>query len=421
MKQSVWSLALLAWCLAGCQQAKPPAPIGAATPGAFQFAYRFKDIPPVDLDNEIRFYQDKLKKAPGDAAVQVALAQAYLSKAQSSGDVSYFGEAEKLVQSALKLKPRNPTGAHLVRASLAEARHDFEGSLKITRSIYQQDAGDFDARAMMSNSLMELGRLPEALALSKALVQEMPGTGSALQAARVLIASGQDAQARPLIEAAMRQEQPQENKASARLRSLLGEMELRHGRLEEAHQFLLASLEAAPENPQTLEILARLKVRQGQGAEAEKLYLTAFAKTQHPLLLREVASIKLARGEEAEARTMLEQAETLLKPEVARGSYGHARDLARVYLDLKRPQEALKLLQQEEKQRQDWRLYELKAIALDHCKDRDGALRALKKALASGIQEPSLYQRAALWEPAAGWQEKLKAIDPSYTPSLLEL
>ncbi|MBT9584397.1 tetratricopeptide repeat protein [bacterium] len=419
MKQSVLSLAM-AWCLVGCQQAKPPVSNGAVTATGFQFAYRFREIPPVDLDNEIRFYREKLKLVPADAAVQVALAQAYLSKAQSSGDVSYFGEAEKLARSALKLKPRNPKGAHMVLASLAEARHDFADSFTIARSIHEQDAGDFDARAMMSNSLMELGRLPEALVLSTALVQDMPGTASALQAARVLIASGRDAQARPLIEAAIRQEQPQENKASARLRSLLGETELRHGNLEEAEKLLQASLEASPENPQTWEILARLKLRQGQGAEAEKLYLAAFAKTQHPLLLREVAMIKLARGEEAESGVILEQAETLLKPEVARGSYGHARDLARVYLDLKRPREALKLLQQEEKQRQDWRLYELKAIALDRCKDRDGALQALKKALASGIQEPSLYQRAVLWEPAAGWQEKLKAIDSSYTPSLLE-
>lgn len=211
-----------------------------------------------------------------------------------------------------------------------------------------------------------------------------------------------------------------ENKISARLRSLLGEIQARHGNLGEAEQFFRASLEASPANAQTTEDLARLKVRQGQFEEAEQLFMAAFAKTQHPLLLREVAQIKQAQGKSEEARSMLGQAETLLRPEVKKGRYGHARDLARVLLDLQRPEEALKLLEQEEKQRQDWRLYELKAIALDALKRRDEALKALKQALGSGIQQPSLYQRAALWEPAGPWAEKLKTIDPTFTPELLE-
>lgn len=211
-----------------------------------------------------------------------------------------------------------------------------------------------------------------------------------------------------------------ENKISARLRSLLGEMDVRHGQLAEAEQFFLASLEASPDNAQTSEDLARLRVRQGRLNEAEELFMAAFARTQHPLLLREVAQLKKARGQTAEAQSMLGQAERLLRPEVQKGRYGHARDLARVLLDQGRPEEALKLLEQEEKQRQDWRLYELKAIALESLKRRPEAVKALKQALGSGIQEPSLYQRAALWEPDGPWAEKLKALDPTFTPEILE-
>jgi tetratricopeptide (TPR) repeat protein len=408
---------ILALLVAGCQ--KPVQTPRSASPTPFAYAYKYKDIAPEDVDNAIQFHQKRLKDARQHPAFQIELAQAYLAKAQLSSDVSYFDEAEKLVAAALKKQPDNKAGL-LVKASLCEARHDFQGAIKILEGMEKKDPGDLSARALLANSLMEVGRVPEALELSKALFRQVPTVGSALQAARAYIASGDDEKARKILEVAIGQEQPMENKISARLRSLLGEIDVRRGRLEEAEQFFLSSLDASPGNAQTSEDLARLKVRQGQLEAAERLYMEAFAKTQHPLLLREVAQIKQAQGKSAEAKSMLEQAVSLLRPEVRQGRYGHARDLARVLLDLDQPQEALKLLQQEEKLRQDWRLYELKALTLDKLGRREEALKALKQALGGGIQEPSLYQRAALWESQGPWAEKLKTLDPTYTPDLLE-
>jgi len=417
-----WSpLLLLALALAapGCRQAAAPA--ASQTPAAFRYAYPFKNIPPENVDNAIRFHKEKLANSHKlePAAFQVALAQAYLAKAQASSDFSYFNEAEKLVDSALKKQPEN-RGALLVKASLCEARHDFQGAIKILEGLEKKDPGDVDTRSMLANSLMEVGRVPEALEISRAIFRKVPTNPAALQVSRTLIASGDDDKARKILEVAIGQEQPMENKASARMRSLLGEIDVRHGNLEEAEQFFRASLEAMPDNAQTTEDLARLKLRQGQPAEAEKLFMASFAQTQHPLLLREVAQIKLAQGKTAESQKMLLQAESLLRPEVQKGGYGHARDLARVLLDLQKPEEALKLLEQEEKQRQDWRLYELKAITLEALKRHDEALKALKQALGSGYQEPALYQRAALWEPQGPWGGKLKTLDPTFTPDMLE-
>lgn len=413
MKSHLLVLALLA---IGCQK---PTTGPTPTPTPFPYAYKYKHIAPEDVDNAITFHKKRLKDARQHPAFQIALAQAYLGKAQVSSDVSYFDEAEKLVDSALKKQPDNRPGL-IAKASLCEARHDFQGAIKILEALEKEDPGDMDVRSLLANSLMEVGRVPEALEISKGIFSQVPTAGAALQAARAYIAAGDDEKARKILETAIGQEQPMENKLSARLRSLLGEMDVRHGKLAEAEQFFLASLEASPDNAQTSEDLARLKVRQGQSEEAEKLFMTAFARTQHPLLLREVAQLKQARGQAEEAKKMLGQAETLLRPEVKKGRYGHARDLARVLLDLGQPEEALKLLEQEEKQRQDWRLYELKAIALEGLKRHEEAVKALKLALGSGIQEPSLYQRAALWEPAGPWAEKLKTLDPTFTPDILE-
>lgn len=408
---------VLALVLVGCQKAQVSPSKPSPTP--FPYAYKYKDIAPEDVDNAIQFHKKRLKDARQHPAFQIELAQAYLAKAQLSSDVSYFDEAEKLVDSALKKQPENKAGL-LVKAGLSEASHDFQGAIKILEAMEKKDPGDLSTRALLANSLMEVGRIPEALEISKGLFRQVPTVGSALQVSRAYIATGDDEKARKILEVAIGQEQPMENKLSARMRSLLGEIALRHGRLEDAELFFRASLEAAPDNAQTLEDLARLKVRQGQSEEAEKLFMSAFTKTQHPLLLREVAQIKQGQGKSEEARAMLLQAQTLLQPEVQKGRYGHARDLARVELDLGHPQEALNLLEREEKQRQDWRLYELKAITLEALSRHPEALKALKSSLGSGILEPSLYQRAALWEPAGPWAERLKTIDPTYTESFLE-
>lgn len=411
---------LLAVLALGCQRPDHPGtPYTPSPTPAFQYAYAFRDIKPEDVDNAIEFHKKRLKDARQHPRYKVALAQAYLAKAQQSSDVSYFDEAEKLVDEALKKIPDDKS-ALLAKASLCEARHDFQGSIKICQALEKKDPGDVDTQSLLANSLMEVGSLPEALKLAQSIFRQMPTVPAATLAARAYIATGDDEKARKILEVAMTQEQPMENKLSARLRSLCGEMDVRHGKLAEAEQFYLASLDASPENAQTTEDLARLKLRQGQPAEAEKLFMASFAKTQHPLLLREVAQIKASQGHAEESKSMLEQARALLEPEVKKGRYGHARDLARVLLDLGQDQEALKLLEQEEKQRQDWRLYELKAITLERLQRHDEAVKALKQALGGGYLEPSLYQRMALWEPQGPWAEKLKSLNPDYTPEMLE-
>jgi tetratricopeptide (TPR) repeat protein len=411
---------LLALLALGCQGTGQPGPQATPSPTpAFQYAYAFRDIKPEDVDNAIEFHKKRLKNARQHPLFKVALAQAYLAKAQQSSDVSYFDEAEKLVDEALKKLPADKS-ALLVKASLCESRHDFQGSIKICQSLEKKDPGDLDTRSLLANSLMEVGNLPEALKLAQGIFRQMPTIAAATLAARAYIATGDDEKARKILEVALTQEQPMENKISARMRSLLGEMDVRHGKLAEAEQFYRSSLEASPENAQTTEDLARLKLRQGEPGEAEKLFMASFAKTQHPLLLREVAQIKAAQGNAEQSKSMLEQARALLEPEVKKGRYGHARDLARVLLDLGQNEEALKLLEQEERQRQDWRLYELKAITLERLRRHDEAVKALRQAVGGGYLEPSLYQRMALWEPQGPWAEKLKSLNPDYTPEMLE-
>ena len=376
--------------------------------------YPYKGVAGRSPDKEVEFFKERLKSRPDSFTELNNLAQAYLTRSQTSGDLAYLIEAEKLAGRSLELSKDGNHGALVVMASVAEARHEFTRSLEIAQSIYAQEPSNLDSQALLANSLLELGRVQEAKVYIDQVRQAMPTSAAAIQSARVLIASGLDKEARELLEEAVRREQPQEQKVSARLRSLLGEIAFRHGRLDEARVLFGESIQVSPVNPFALQGLARVEACQGHYDKGFEIYTEAFAGSQNPAFMTEMARMKAHAGDKAQAARMLGQAESLLRPELEQGRFGHARDLAQVLLDQGKPEEALTVLHRKEEQRQDWRFHELESMALEALKKNDEALVALKKALDTGIQEPSLYYRASHLDPEGDWGGKLKFIDPGY-------
>jgi predicted negative regulator of RcsB-dependent stress response len=102
---------------------------------------------------------------------------------------------------------------------------------------------------------------------------------------------------------------------------------------------------------------------------------------------------------------------------VGNGLIGHARDLAKVLLDMKKPEEALKVLKEEQAYRRDHRNFELQAQALADMKKPKEALAQLDQAMAFGYQDPIFYLRAAELAKQAGdpraaeFESKAKALD----------
>ena len=406
------ALLILALLLCGCQASKKDGPYG----------YRFENVPSNSLDVEIEFYVKRLKQRPKSFLERNNLAQAYLSKAQQGGEPSFYGLAEKLAQESLAIQGPGNTAAKLILASVAEARHDFQRSLELTRQVYELDPTDADARSLMSNSLMEMGAVQEAYNL--AVGQRLPSPAALMQLARLQILRGEDDKARKALEYAIKTEQPQERRLSARLRSLLAEIDYRHGNLSESRRLFELSARILKNNPPALQGLAKIALREKNPQQAEQYLTEAFSYNQDPGVLIDLARLK----PESEADHLRQKAASLLTPEIQQGRYGHARDLARLRLDEGKPEEALKLLEQEEKQRKDWKLYELKARALEQLKEPAKADESLQKAMASGLQDPALFLRAARLQRALGnqakaadWEKSARELDPGLTEEFLDL
>jgi hypothetical protein len=82
------------------------------------------------FQNEIAFYQARIRNNPGDGLDLAALAGAYLGKARSSGQSAWYLLAQQAAERSLAALPFYNTGAELILAEVAQSQHDFSGALK---------------------------------------------------------------------------------------------------------------------------------------------------------------------------------------------------------------------------------------------------------------------------------------------------
>jgi len=414
VKSSRSLLLLIALSTLGCQKPTVPGPGNSAK------SYAYSDIKGPSVEEEIRFYEQRCKERPTSWADKVFLANAYLTKAQAEDNDELFGKAEKLATEVLKTRPEIKD-AQLVLAHVSEGHHNFKGSYEICHKLYKQDPNDLALYSMISNSLLEMGEVEEAGKWAKPLVERASSTGILVHAARIAIYQGEDDRAAKYLEAALKLEQPQERKSSARIRSLWGDIHLRHGRLKEARELLEVSLGIHKRSLPALLALARLERREGKPDRALQLLREAHAYFGNPAILTEMALMEERLGNAEQARTLRKQATDILREEVGSGLIGHARDLAKVLLDQGQHAEALKVLQEEQKYRRDHRNFELQAMAYEGLNKPKEGLMAMEKALQHGYQDPALFARAAriaaqAQDPRSGqWEKRAKELDPGFS------
>jgi len=400
----------------GCQLTRPPGQ--SSTPG-LGAAYPFQSVKGPSVEEEIAFYESRCKQRPQSSSDRAFLAQAYLTKAQAEDNDELFSRALKTAEDSLKMLPEGNKTAEFVLAGVAEGHHNFRQAYEISLKIYQADPNEMGTYSMISNSLLEMGRLAEAERWAAPLRQSSTA-GACVHMARIAIYQGKDPQAEALLERALELEQPQERKTSARIRSLLGDIALRHGQLAKAGEYLDQSLQIQRRSLPALLCRARLARRQGQPEQALQLLSEAHAFFQNPALLTEMASLHQQLGRTSEAVALQDRAAAILRQEVGHGMIGHARDLARVLLDQGKAREAIKVMLEEQKYRQDHRSFELLAQAYLADGRPKEALRAIEQALAGGYQDPAVFSLASriaskASDPrGADWAEAARRLDPGF-------
>jgi tetratricopeptide (TPR) repeat protein len=114
------------------------------------------------LGQIIESLQARVRSVPEDWRALADLGAAYVQRARVTADPTYYPKAEGVLRRSLAEHPEDNFGAMTGMAALSAARHDFGGALSWGRKASAANPSNANARAVMGDALVELGRYPEA-------------------------------------------------------------------------------------------------------------------------------------------------------------------------------------------------------------------------------------------------------------------
>ncbi|NJO42122.1 MAG: tetratricopeptide repeat protein [Cyanobacteria bacterium CRU_2_1] len=386
------------------------------------------------LEQEIAFYQERVRENPEGAFDRSALASAYLRMARVTGQSNWYLLAEQAAQQSLVSLPIDNSDAIAVLARVAEARHDFPGALRLAEQV----TNERDAVAIQLTSYLAMGKLNEANQAADRLIDLTLSMNAFTLKALVNATQGNDQEALQNFQYALEVEEPIEFTNSARTRTLLGRYYYERGQLELAGDLYREALHISPEYPQALLNLAQLDIRQGRYSSADRHYAQLVEKlgsnptVYDALILRGRARIKVLQGNPEAANPFWDDAEMLLRQTSTdtNAGFGHRRDLARLLLERGRSQdipEAVALMQAEVKLRRDADTLDTYAWALSQAGDWQEAQHVIQEAIDLGTRDAALFHRAGTIEQALGNSaqanlhfQEAQQIDPTFGDRALQ-
>ena len=378
------------------------------------YQYRFEPSTPGTatkiLEQEIAFYQERIRHDPEDGLNRASLAGTYLKMARATGDANWYLLAEQSAKRSLANLPFDNEGAIIVLARIAEAKHDFPEAIRLSQQILNVEPGNEEALSIQITSNLATGKLDEANRQANLLVEQIPSIGTLTLRALVRVAQGQDAAAIADFQQALAEEEPGEAGSSAWTRTLLGRFYFQRGNHTLAKKLYQEVLRIIPRYPLALINLAALETRQGDYRAAERYYSQVFVSPNYMnvfdhIALQGQARVKQLQGDTSEAEKLWKNAETLLRQHQSLNSFGHQRELARLLLERghsKDLPEALTLMQAEVRLRRDAETLDTMAWVFSRLERWSEAQKVLQEAIARGTRDAGIFYRAGIVEQALG-------------------
>lgn len=290
-----------------------------------------------------------LTRTPTDLALATEVARMDIAAARQGADPRYLGYAQAALAPFWQA-PHPPRQVRVLRATIRQARHDFEGALVDLGEALAMDPQDPQARLIQATVFTVLGRFPEALASCERLFQLAGPTLSIPCEAPILARTGKAELATSRLEHLLASS-PQ-NSLAGWAHSILGEIGYWQGDKPTAERHLLESLKLDPSDRYTRATYADFLLDEGRPKDVIPL-LSAYPEDDTLLLRLAIAHCQLggSRGTE-QIRILAER----LAANHLREDHSHQREEARFALRLNNePARALDLaLANFAKQREPW-------------------------------------------------------------------
>lgn len=222
-----------------------------------------------NTDAEISEFEAMAALKDASAEDWIRLANARMQKARDT--LSHdFSAADEAFSKALGIAP-DSTEAMVGMAWVRNSEHHFNEGKKWAEKALVINPRHHDAHALLGDHAVELGSYDEAYDHYQTALDIRAELSSYARAAHLLWLTGDASQAQILMKKAIASGGPYpENIAWCRAELAL--MQFHSGALAAAESEALAALEAAPENPRCLTIMARVLAAKGEIPEAITLY-----------------------------------------------------------------------------------------------------------------------------------------------------
>jgi predicted Zn-dependent protease len=324
-------------------------------------------------ERQRKMLQAALSANPGDVRTAVALARLDIQISRERSDPRYLGYAQAAL-AAWWDQPSPPPAVLVLRATIRQSLHDFDGALADLDRVVAVTPDDPQAWITRSVVLSVRGRYDEARESCRPLARLAPELDLAVCETSVDALTGRAGPAYERLQGAIARAagvSPDEREWAT---STLGEIALRLGRDADAESAFVAALAIDPGDPYVVAAYADLLLDLGRPAEAAKL---CAGKTDNDnLLLRLALAERAAKASDAESHAEL--LGSRYDASRLRGDTVHRREEARFELGIRRDTKtALRLaVANWDVQREPWDLRVLLEAAVA-AGDRDAARPAI--------------------------------------------
>jgi tetratricopeptide (TPR) repeat protein len=403
---------------------------GGLVPGALANQERNPDRIAI-LQQEVQFYENKVKQQPDSGLELAALANSYWKMGRATGAEQWLPLAEATAKQSIASLPFSNNGAKLTVAQVAQARHAFAEAETIAQEVLKTQPRNSEAVAILATTAIATGKLNTAASHVKQLVTESPNLNTLTLQALVEEAQGKNT-VPETFRSAIAMAEAGEGGGVALAETLLGRHYYYRGDLQQAAKRYQAALAAAPDYPLAVLSLAALATREGNYAMADRYYQDLLAKAPEGAY---VYDHKIVSGQARVMRlqgksnlALLNQIEEMVSGDT--NAFGHRRELAHVLLERNQNRDrqmALALMETEIKNRQDAPTLAVYAQALSANGNLVAARITWQQIIMSGVQNPGMYWQAAQLETQLGNLEQAEAyrsqawkIDPGFTEATFQ-